>query len=217
MIGTSDEDVQLANKLVDPAAENNKQPILNVLTQILPDDNPSYMVLELASGTGQHITYFAEHFPLIQFQPSDIEPQYLQSIRAHIREYEINAFTQNCLQPITIDLRAPPTPHKQVDCVYTANLTQIVPLEITRNLFSFAEKILRKNGFLIIYGPFAKDGHITPESNRKFNEYLQKHDERWGLKDINELTSLATKHQLQLRQIFDMPANNKILWFIKID
>jgi SAM-dependent methyltransferase len=206
------------DKLVITAAECNKEPILNILLDnIIPASTP-VSILEIGSGTGQHIVHFAAHFPLATFQPSDIDPNYLKSIQAYIDEYEINAFTKNVLSPISVDVLSSTTINNQsFDFIYCSNLIHITPIECTQGLFRLAEQVLKSEGSLITYGPYGlpDDGRITPESNRRFHAYLQKQDSKWGLRGINELAKIANDHHIELKQIFDMPVNNKILWWIK--
>lgn len=216
----TDESVEqpFPDKLVIPAAESNKQPILDVLTNtIIPDSRP-VSVLEIGSGTGQHVVHFAAYFPLATFQPTDIDSKYLKSIRAYIEEYEVNAFTKNVLQPIEVDVLSNNTLQEQsYDFVYSSNLIHITPIEVTKGLFRLAERVLKPNGSLITYGPYALpgDGRITPESNRRFHAHLQIQDPKWGLRGIDDLAAIAKERHMKLKQIIDMPANNKILWWMK--
>ena len=206
------------DKLVFPAAESNKQPILDaLLDNIIPSSKP-VSILEIGSGTGQHIVHFAAYFPLAKFQPSDIDPKYLKSIQSYIDEYEINAFTKNVSPPLTVDVLSPaPVDDQSFDFVYCSNLIHLTPIECTQGLFSIAERVLKSKGSLITYGPYGLSGggRITPESNRRFHAYLQRQDPRWGLKSIDELITIANDHHFELKHIFDMPANNKVLWWIK--
>ena len=207
------------DKIVIPAAECNKQPILDVLLDhIIPASTP-VSILEIGSGAGQHIVHFAAHFPLATFQPTDIDPEYLKSIQAYIDEYEVNAFTKNVLPPLHVDVLSSSTNKIQdhsFDFVYCSNLIHITPIECTRGLFRLAERVLKTGGSVIMYGPYGLNGgRITPESNRRFHAHLQMQNPQWGLKSIDELSTIANEHQMELKQIFDMPSNNKILWWIK--
>ncbi|CAF2744473.1 unnamed protein product [Rotaria sp. Silwood2] len=222
-MATDDDIVQIQqqpfpDKLVTSAAESNKQPILDILLDnIIPSSIP-VSILEIGSGTGQHIVHFAAYFPLATFQPSDYDPKYLKSIQAYIDEYEVNAFTKNVASPLCIDVLSPTTIVEQsFDFVYCSNLIHVTPIECTQGLFRLAERVLKSEGSLITYGPYGlpDDGRITPESNRRFHANLQMQDSRWGLKGIGELKIIANGHHFELKQIFDMPTNNKILWWIK--
>ena len=207
-----------AKKRVISAAEYNKQPIVEILlNHIIPESTP-VSLLEVGSGTGQHIVHFAAHFPLVTFQPSDIESDYLDSIQAYIDEYEVNAFTKNVLPPIHLDLFAPFTiAEESFDFIYCCNVIHITPIECTRRLFALAERVLKPKGSLITYGPYAcaGGGRITPESNRRFHAYLQSQDARWGLKSIDDLVTIGAEHRMTLKETFDMPSNNKILCWQK--
>jgi ubiquinone/menaquinone biosynthesis C-methylase UbiE len=141
------------DKLVIPAAECNKQPILDVLLDnIIPASTP-VSILEIGSGTGQHIVHFAAHFPLATFQPSDMDSKYLKSIQAYIDEYEINAFTKNVLSPLSIDVLSLTTINNQsFDFIYCSNFIHITPIECTQGLFRLAERVLKSEGSLITYG-----------------------------------------------------------------
>lgn len=216
----TDHEQPFPEKLVISAAECNKQPILEVLlNHIIPDSTP-VSVLEIGSGTGQHLVHFAAHFPLATFQPTDIDPEYLKSIQAYINEYEVNAFTKNVRSPLVVDVLSSSTNNlhdHSFDFVYCSNLIHITPIECTRGLFRLAERVLKVDGSLITYGPYGlpNGGRLTPESNRRFHAYLRMQNPEWGVRGIDELSSIAHEHQMELKQIFNMPENNKILWWIK--
>ncbi|CAF1074984.1 unnamed protein product [Rotaria sp. Silwood1] len=222
-MATDDDIIQIQqqpfpDKLFTSAAESNKQPILDILLDnIIPSSIP-VSILEIGSGTGQHIVHFAAYFPLATFQPSDCDQKYLKSIQAYIDEYEVNAFTKNVASPLCIDVLSSTTIAEQsFDFIYCSNLIHVTPIECTQGLFRLAERVLKSEGSLITYGPYGlpDDGRITPESNRRFHTNLQMQDSRWGLKGINELKIIANSHHFELKHIFDMSANNKILWWIK--
>lgn len=204
-------------KRVISAADCNKQPIVEVLLNHLIPDSTPVSILEVGSGTGQHVVHFAAHFPLATFQPSDIDPTYLESIQAYIDEYDVNAFTKNILPPIHLDLLAPFTlKEESFDFVYCCNVIHITTIECTERLFALAERVLKSKGCLITYGPYAcAGGRITPESNRRFHAYLQSQDPRWGLRSLDELAKIADEHGLTLKESFDMPSNNKTLCWQK--
>ena len=170
------------DKLVIPAAESNKQAILDILlNDIIPASTP-VSILEIGSGTGQHIVHFAAHFPLATFQPSDIDATFLKSIQAYIDEYEVNAFTKNVLTPLSIDvLSSTTTNDRSYDFVYCSNFFHITPIECTQGLFKVAEQVLKPEGSLLTYGPYGLpgDGRITPESNRRYHAYLRMQDSKW--------------------------------------
>lgn len=170
------------------------------------------MFLEISSGTGQHITHFAPHFPQVTFYPSECEHRLLESISAHV-----NGLT-NVHQPALIDITTNYTTwadgiftKNSIDYIYNANMMHISPYECSIGLFKNVGELLKPDGTLITYGPYAIDGEITPESNVQFNKSLKSQDPRWGLRDIRDLEKLAAENNLKLVEIFDMPANNKTL------
>src|SRR6266702_8112681 len=59
-----------------PHVARNREAILQVLRRVLP---PQGLVLEVASGSGEHAAYFAERLPSLIWQPSDLDPRRLQA------------------------------------------------------------------------------------------------------------------------------------------
>ncbi|KAH9503962.1 Methyltransferase-like 26 [Bulinus truncatus] len=204
------------NLLIADAAERNKQPILDVLKTYLPPTG-AVNVLEIASGTGQHVAHFAVNLPHVTWQPTDITYAYLQSISAHI---ELNKLT-NVLQPLNVDITLPhehwnmTIKQESHDLIYNSNMVHISPWETSKGLFRSAGYLLKKGGILFMYGPFKINGVLTPESNVRFNEYLISQDVRWGVRDIVDLEILAKEYGLSLEKMFDMPANNTSVIFRK--
>ncbi|XP_072749771.1 methyltransferase-like 26 [Anoplolepis gracilipes] len=200
-----------AKKLIYPAADRNKDPILSVLKRyILHGTNQTF--LEISSGSGQHVAHFAPHFPHVTFYPSEYEPRLLQSIAAYANEYS------NIKNPIRIDVTADYRlwgngifKPNSLEYIYNANMMHISPYQCTIGLFSNAGQLLKPNGLLITYGPYAFNGQITPESNVNFDKSLRWQDSSWGLRDVRDLKKLAEDHNIKLIEIVDMPANNKTL------
>lgn len=207
------------NKLVYPAADRNKEPILNVLKTYLPtyfNLGEPLMCLEVSSGSGQHISHFAPNFPKITFVPSEFETDLLNSISGYAEE----CITKNIKAPLLIDITKDLGVHEikkeSVDIIYNANMMHISPYECTIGLFENAGKYLKANGIMITYGPYGINGIITPESNVNFDKSLRAQDPRWGIRDLSQLTSLGDKNDLFLDNIVDMPANNKCLIWKKV-
>lgn len=193
------------------AGNRNRDPILSVFQDIFPK---SGAVLELASGAGNHVNYFAPHFRSLSFQPSDYDDEVFDSIMKKRAE----AGNANILDPIKIDLTDPATWPSASDRLYEAifvvNLFQVAPVSICDGIAQVAERVLTKEGFVAIYGPFKVDGDYTTESNAAFDqEILAPKVAAWGLKDVRDLESAAGKHNIALKKIVDMPANNFILLF----
>ncbi len=191
-------------KLTWPAPERNKQPILSVLQRVLP---ASGTLLELASGTGQHATYFAKQLPSWTFQPSDLDPVNLLSISSWVRESKL----PNVREPLRIDVCDDDWGVEPVDAIYNANLIHIAPWAAAVGLLSGAGRYLSAAGRLIMYGPFRIAGQHTAASNQSFDEGLQQRDASWGVRDLEQVLSLAEQHGLALLERTEMPANNQTL------
>ncbi|RTL80105.1 MAG: DUF938 domain-containing protein [Hyphomicrobiales bacterium] len=193
------------------AGNRNRDPILTVFREIFPKTGN---VLELASGAGNHVNYFAPHFPGLTFQPSDYDVEVFDAIKRK-RADQGNA---NIADPIKIDLTAPDTwpraEDRLYDAIFVVNLFQVAPVSICDGIAQVAERVLTKDGFVAIYGPFKVGGQYTTESNAAFDqEILAPKIAEWGLKDVKDLEKAANAHNIALKRIVDMPANNFILLF----
>lgn len=193
-------------KLTWPAAERNKQPILTVLSRVLPD---SGTLLELASGTGQHAAYFAERLPGLVFQPTDVDPANLASIEAWVE----SAGLPNLRRPIRLDVCEADWPTAEVAAIYNANLVHISPWECAQGLFRGAARYLSRQGVLALYGPYRIGGEHTAPSNARFDEDLRQRDARFGVRDLEAVVALAEENALSLAERIEMPANNQTLVF----
>lgn len=193
-------------KLEWAAPERNKGPILEVLRRVLPDRG---LVLEIASGTGQHAVHFARHLPSLELQPSDVEPENLSSIDAWV----VEARLPNLLPALRIDVVDDDWPVGRVEAVLCSNMVHIAPWECAVALFRGAERHLASNGALVIYGPFMVGGVHTAPSNAAFDESLRARDPRWGVRDVEAMEALAGERRLVLVERVAMPANNQTLVF----
>ncbi|XP_028265959.1 methyltransferase-like 26 [Parambassis ranga] len=197
------------------AAERNKEPILAVLLENLNIGRP-LQALEISSGTGQHVTHFAQALRNITWQPSEYDRQSLVSIEAYRAHYQLH----NVRPVIHLDASLP---HQywggiqleSLDLVLNINMIHISPFACTEGLFKGAAAVLKPQGLLITYGPYAVNGRIAPQSNVDFDYSLRQRNPEWGLRDISLLSSLAQKNGLFLEKMVDMPANNKCLLFRK--
>lgn len=205
-----------AKKLIYPAAERNKDPILSVLRRyIQPGTDQKF--LEISSGSGQHIAHFAPHFPHVTFYPSEYETRLLESIAAHA-----NGFS-NIRKPLKIDITTDYRlwgngifSENSIDYIYNSNMMHCAPYQCSIGLFKNVGKLLKSNGILFTYGPYAIDGIITPESNIQFNNSLNSMNPDWGLRELRELENLAKENNINLVETFDMPSNNKVIIWKKI-
>jgi hypothetical protein len=193
-----------------PAALRNREPIAEVLRDWLP---ASGTVLEVASGTGEHAIHFAERFPQLQWQPSDLHPDALASIRA----WRDSAGLANVLEPLTIDASAPDWPIERADAVLNINMAHISPWDASLGLITGAACILPAGGPLILYGPWLKDDIETAPSNLAFDADLRRRDPAWGLRRVEDFEAVAGAEGFELADWRQMPANNLMLLFRKAE
>lgn len=193
-------------KQVWPAPERNKEPILAVLRTVLP---ASGRVLEIASGTGQHVAYFASALPNLRFLPSDPSAENRASIAAFVDELRL----PNLEAPRAIDVVDEDWGLDPVDAVFCANMIHIAPWEAAIGLLRGSARLLPADAPLVLYGPFAIDGAHTSESNRAFDEDLRRRDPRWGVRDLGDVLRIAGEAGLVFESRTPMPANNQTVVF----
>jgi len=190
-----------------PAAERNREPILEVLTRALP---PRGVVLEIASGTGQHAAFFASRLGERNWQPSDKDPEALASIHA----YRDEAGLSNLHAPLLLDVRRERWDEGlTADAIVSINMIHIAPWEACVGLFEGAKKLLAQGAPLYLYGPFRFEGRFTTPSNEAFDASLRAMDASFGVRDLAEVTRVAEEHGFTRTLIVDMPANNHSLVF----
>jgi hypothetical protein len=187
-----------------PAALRNREPIAEVLAEWLP---PEGLVLEIASGTGEHAVYFAERFPGIEWQPSDVHPDALASIAG----WRASAKLANLHEPIVLDAAWPDWPIGRADAVLSINMVHISPWASSLGLIAGAAGLLPSGGPLILYGPWLKDDIPTAPSNLDFDADLKSRDRNWGLRRVEDFAGAAKERGLLLEQTRAMPANNLML------
>ena len=189
-----------------PATLRNREAIFAVLERVLPRTG---LVLEIASGTGEHATWIAPQLPGITWQPSDADPQALTSIAAWTAERA----ARNVLPPLVLDVCADAWPVTRAEAVFCANMIHISPWSATEALFRGAARILPPSGVVFLYGPFRRDGQHTAESNQRFDERLRGEDPRWGVRDLGDVEAVASSAGFHLAEVIPMPANNFSLVF----
>jgi hypothetical protein len=187
-----------------PAALRNRAPIAEVLSEWLPETG---LVLEVASGTGEHVVYFAEAFPSLQWQPSDVHPSGLASIAA----WRDAAALPNVREPIVIDAAVSDWPIARADALLNINMVHISPWTAALGLLDGAARLLPPGAPLILYGPWLKDDIPTAPSNLAFDQDLRSRDPEWGLRHVEEFAAAAGPRGLRLEQTRAMPANNLML------
>jgi len=183
------------------ATDRNRGPILDILRDVLPS---SGLVLEIASGTGQHAAFFAPAFPGLRWQPSDASAPHLESIRA----WSAASGAQNLAPPLLLDVEREPWPVAHADAILNINMIHIAPWSAAEALFQGAARRLPPAGLLYLYGPFKRGGQHTAESNQRFDERLRGDDSRWGVRDLDDVTALASSAGFDEPVVIPMPANN---------
>ena len=192
-----------------PAVARNKAAITEVLARHLPQAG---LVLEIASGSGEHALHFAAHFPALTFQPSDPDA----ASRASIAAWQGEAQHANLLPPLALDVMAETWPVQRADVVLCINMIHIAPWGATVALMRGAARLLPAGGLLILYGPFRQGGQHTAPSNAEFDASLRAQDAGWGVRDLEAVAAEAEIAGFAAPLIEAMPANNLSLIFRRL-
>jgi len=174
-----------------PATQRNREPIWEVLAPLLHGT-----VLEVASGSGEHLAFFREQRPDVTFIPSDPNPAHRDSIRAWTG-----------LEPLDYEVGGP-LPDLELDGMLAINLIHIAPWEVTGQLMEAASRLLKPGGFLYLYGAYQRGGQHTAPSNEAFDQGLRAQDPRWGVRNLEDVIEAAAGVGLKLENVVQMPANN---------
>ena len=193
-------------RLFSAAAERNRDPILAVLQPVLAGCR---RVLEVASGTGEHVVHFARAMPDVEFQPTDQDA----AARASVESWVAEAGLANVLAALPLDAAAPPWAVGQVDAVLCINMVHISPWACTTGLMRGAAWVLPAGGVLFLYGPFRRDGQHTAPSNAVFDESLRSRDPAWGVRDLEAVAEEAGRAGFGPPEVRQMPANNLAVVF----
>ncbi len=185
-----------------PATLRNREAIAAVLVEVLPVVG---LVLEIASGSGEHVAHFAEELPGHRWQPSDPDPGARASIAAWC------AGLANVLPPLDLDAASPEWPIARADAILCINMVHISPWEATLGLLAGAARLLPSGAPLILYGPFLQQAVPLAPSNAAFDQSLRARDPRWGLRSVEAICDAAK--DLTLDRVVEMPANNLSLVF----
>jgi hypothetical protein len=191
-----------------PATQRNREPILAVLARVLP---PAGIVLEVASGSGEHAAYFAARLPAIVWQPSDRDPTLLASIAAHA----CASGAPNIRPPVRLDVGDDPWPVGAAGAVVAINMLHVAPWSACLALLQGAAQVLSAGGPLVLYGPFMSGGRHTAPSNDAFDRSLRGQDPSWGVRDLEAVAEAAETASLVLDEAVAMPANNFSVIFRK--
>ena len=193
-----------------PATQRNKDPILNVLKTFIPSG--AEKALEIASGTGEHICFFAEKFPSIFWQPSDRTNEIFWAIK------ERGLHNKNQKKPILLDVNKPYWHNEknlEWDLILCINMIHITSWQTTINMLNGASQHLKDKGVLCLYGPYCFNGDHTSQSNLVFDRSLRTRNPTWGVRHFEDIVACAEKNHLSLIDTVPMPANNFSLIFAK--
>ena len=189
--------------------QRNKEPILKVLKNHLRHVKS---VLEIASGSGEHCIYFANHLNHIQFTPSDYSPEALLSIRDHVADsglLNINPY-------VHIDVCQSSWPVDIVDAILCINMVHISAWEATKALFANGRDYVFENGYIILYGPYFEYGVEPAPTNASFHRSLKARNAQWGIRYAEDVASEASRNGFKMIEKLKMPSNNMILIFEKL-
>jgi Protein of unknown function (DUF938) len=184
-----------------PAAVRNRDFILDVLRDVLPMTG---VILEIASGSGEHVVHFARHFPSLVFQPSDPEPEALLSVAAWVKAVQVT----NARAPIVLDASQSLWPIASADGIICINMVHISPWDATVGLIRGAAAILPPGSPLYLYGPYNRKGFGTAPSNQAFDRNLRDRNPAWGLRDLEAVAAIAQSVGFSVPAVTEMPANN---------
>lgn len=190
-----------------PATERNRAAILDLLARALPETG---LVLEIASGTGQHTAWLSERLPGRTFQPTDADPTALPSIDAWCAE------SRGDIRPaLHLDVHAEPWPVPRADGILCINMIHIAPWSAALALFRGAARTLPSSGLLYLYGPYMREGRHTAPSNESFDASLRERDPAWGVRPLEDVVSSAAESGFTLTEVVPMPANNLSVLFTR--
>jgi len=206
MCGVSRRELGAVSEPSDPRlyhahVARNREAILDVLRRVLP---PRGLVLEIASGSGEHAAYFAKELPSLFWQPTDPDPQALASIAAH----RTAANAVNLLSPLYLDVTSKQWPVERSDALVCNNMIHITPWTVSEGLMAGAQRTLCGGEILYLYGPYKIDGRHTAPGNQDFDIWLRTQNAQWGIRDLDDVTDLAKRHNFTLVETVEMPANN---------
>jgi hypothetical protein len=189
-----------------PATERNRDPILAILRRILPE---SGIVLEIASGSGEHAQFFARALSGLHWQPSDLDA----AARASIVAWTAESGLSNVNAPLALDAAAPNWPIERADAVIAVNMVHISPWAASIGLLGGAARLLAAGAPLYLYGPYRQDGTELAPSNLSFDRNLRMQNPAWGLRDLGEFTRAADAAGFDRAEVIEMPAHNLSLVF----
>ena len=197
----------MINKPYSESSDQNKDVICEVISPILSDVSS---VLEIGSGTGQHAIFFAEKMPHLIWYTSDRQ-DYISGINCWLEDTKVS----NVVAPVELDVNNSIWPLQKMDAVFTANTVHIMSQDEVGHFIKGSSAVIKPGGHLLIYGPFNYNGNYTSDSNERFDQWLKSWDPLSCIKDFESVQKLALQNGLSLQKDYAMPANNRILHFVK--
>ena len=189
------------------ACDNNRQPILDIIEVLFTGCSE---VLEIGSGTGQHAVYFAGKLPQLVWRSSDLRENH-----AGIEAWLSDARLANAPAPLELDVNQAHWPRLNVDAVFCANTIHIIGWNSVKAMIAGAGRLLADNGMLVLYGPFNYNNAYTSESNARFDIWLRQRDPDSGIRNFEDVDQLANEADLYLQDDYAMPANNRLICWVK--
>ena len=201
------DNINLDYRLNFPATKRNRDPIASVLYNYI---SPNSLLLEIASGSGEHGVFFQKKFPSITWQTSDPELIHRKSINSWIKH---EGLYSKMPEPLDLDVTMRPWPITNrlgalINGIVCINMIHISPWSCTRSLFEQSKKYLEKSNFLMLYGPFLSKEKLTSESNLNFDQSLKIQNPLWGIRNLENVNDIAFDNGFKLDNVIDMPANN---------
>lgn len=197
------------DKPYSPACDRNKDPILEVLRDVILDSDRR--LLEIGSGTGQHAVYFASNFPKVEWYPTDVSAN-LKGISMWMSEAKLN----NIQPPQRVEIGKDELPKLKFDLVFTANTFHIMHWKECKSLIKQFGGRLREGARVVIYGPFKYQGNFTSPSNEEFDKTLKKRDPLSGIRNFEDVNNAMIKNGFELMMDVPMPANNQTLVYRRL-
>lgn len=196
-------------RLFSPSTMRNKHVILEVFQKYAPI---SGKILEIACGSGEHTTHFAASNANLTWHPSDIDQSHMESVNAHAMADDL----KNIMPAIHLDVTMDSWPVPDLDMIYNANMIHISPWVCTVGIFNGAKRHLNKDGVMMMYGPYKRNGEHTADSNESFDQSLKSRNPEWGIRNIEDVISVAKENDLILQDLIPMPANNFCVVYKKV-
>ena len=206
------ENLNTDNRLIFPATARNRDSIAAVLCDYIYPDS---MVLEIASGSGEHGVFFQKKFPSIIWQTSDPDLVNRKSINSWIKH---EGLFSKMHEPLDLDVEMRPWPITKklkslIKGIVCINMIHISPWTCTKALFEESKSFLDQNNFLMLYGPFFRKHVQTHQSNLNFDQSLKFQNPLWGLRQLDEVNKLAIENGFKLDTVIEMPANNLSVFY----